>query len=145
MSDWGDEVSIPTHRDSGWVLCFVAVMKRPDQYRPGKSSTNNTTMKPKIDQHKTGIRTKPRGQQMGTAGARDQNRAEMDDTPARRGRRVGANKMAADKSQQNIGGDAVTPRTSSPSTPAMTSAKRKGESGGETGFKKRLKQKRSTR
>ena len=77
-------------------------------------------MTPKKDQHKTGIRTKPRGQQMGTAGARDQNRAEMDDTPARRGRRVGANKMAADKSQQNIGGDAVTPRTTSPSTPAMT-------------------------
>ena len=102
-------------------------------------------MKPKKDQHKTGIRTKPRGQQMGAAGARDQNRAEMGDTPARRGRRVGANKMAADKSQQNIGGDAVTPRTTSPSTPAMTTSKRKGESGGETGFKKRLKQKRSTR
>ncbi len=95
-------------------------------------------MKPKKDQHKTGIRTKPRGQQMGTAGARDQNRAEMADTPARRGRRVGANKMAADKSQQNIGGDAVTPRTTSPSTPAMTTSKRKGESPGEIGFKSTL-------
>ena len=102
-------------------------------------------MKPKKDQHKAGIRTKPRGQQMGTAGARDQNRAEMEDTPARRGRRVNANKMAADKSQQNIGGDAVTPRTTSPSTPAMTTSKRKGESAAETGFKKRLKQKRSAR
>ena len=102
-------------------------------------------MTPKKDQHKAGIRTKPRGQQMGTAGARDQNCAEMDDTPARRGRRVGANKMAADKSQQNIGGDAVTPRTTSPSTPAMTTSKRKGESAGDSGFKKRLKQKRSSR
>ena len=100
-------------------------------------------MKPKKDQHKAGIRTKPRGQQMGTAGARDQNRAEMKDTPARLGGRVRTNKMAADKSQQNIGGDAVTPRTTSPSTPAMTSKKRKGESGGETGFKQRLKHKRA--
>jgi len=100
-------------------------------------------MKPKKDQHKAGIRTKPRGQQMGTAGARDQNRAEMEKTPARRGRRVNANKMAADKSQQNIGGDAVTPRTSSPSTPAMTTSKRKGESGGETAFKARLKKQRA--
>jgi len=102
-------------------------------------------VKPKKDQHKTGIRSKPRGQQMSTAGARDQNRAEMADTPARRGRRVNANKMAADKSQQNIGGDAVTPRTTSPSTPAMTTSKRKGESAAESGFKKRLKQKRSAR
>ncbi|MEO7969943.1 MAG: hypothetical protein ABI698_01495 [bacterium] len=102
-------------------------------------------MKPKKDQHKTGIRAKPRGQQMGAAGARDQNRAEMDDTPARRGRRVGTNKMAADRSQQRIGGDAVTPRTTSPSTPAMTTSKRKGESAAESGFKKRLKQKRSAR
>jgi len=100
-------------------------------------------MKPKKDQHKAGIRTKPRGQQMGTAGARDQNRAEMEKTPARRGRRVNANKMAADKSQQNIGGDAVTPRTSSPSTPAMTSSKRKGESAAESGFKARLKKQRA--
>lgn len=69
----------------------------------------------------------------------------MDDTPARRGRRVNANKMAADKSQQHIGGDAVTPRTTSPSTPAMTTSKRKGESPAESGFKKRLKQKRSVR
>jgi hypothetical protein len=100
-------------------------------------------MKPKKDQHKAGIRTKPRGQQMGTAGARDQNRAEMENTPARRGRRINSNKMAADKSQQNIGGDAVTPRTTSPSTPAMTTGKRKGETGGETVFKSRLKKQRA--
>ena len=95
-------------------------------------------MKPKKDTHKVGIKAKPRGQQMGTAGAADQNRREMKQTPAVLGRRKAANKMAADKSAQNIGGDAVTPRTSSPSIPAMTGTVRKGESGGETVFKARL-------
>jgi hypothetical protein len=99
-------------------------------------------MKPKKDQHKVGIRSKPRGQQMGTAGAPDQNREEMSDTPAVRGLRKRANKMAADRSSQHTGGDAVTPRTTSPSTTAMTTGGRKGESGGETGFKARLKGKR---
>ncbi len=75
---------------------------------------------------------------MGTAGASDQNRKAMKETPAVLGRRKVANKMAADKSAQNIGGDAVTPRTSSPSTPAMTGGVRQGESGGETVFKARL-------
>ncbi len=96
-------------------------------------------MKPKKDQHKVGIRSKPRGQQMGTAGARDQNREEMKETPAVKGNRKRSNKLAADKSSQHTGGDAVTPRTTSPSTPAMTSGKRKGESGGETVFKAKLK------
>ena len=96
-------------------------------------------MKQKKDQHKVGAKAKPRGQQMGTAGARDQNRDEMKRTPAVLGRRKAANKMAADKSEQHTGGDAVTPRTTSPSTPAMTADKRKGESGGEAGFKARLK------
>jgi hypothetical protein len=100
-------------------------------------------MKQKKDQHKVGIREKPRGQQMGTAGARDQNRDEMEKTPALRGRRKDANKMFGDKSSQNIGGDAVTPRTNSPSTPAMTTGKRKGESGGEKVFKSRLKKTRT--
>ena len=95
-------------------------------------------MKQKKDQHKVGIPAKPRGQQMGTAGAKDQNREAMKETPAVRGRRKYANKLAADKSAQNIGGDAVTPRTSSPSTPAMTTGGRKGESGGEKVFKARL-------
>ncbi len=72
-------------------------------------------MKQQKDQHKVGIRQKP------------------------------ANKMAADKSAQNTGGDAVTPRTSSPSTPAMNAATRKGEGGGEIVFKKRLKKKRATK
>src|SRR5688500_12084833 len=100
-------------------------------------------MKQKKDTHKVGIRAKRRGQQMGTAGAADQNRKAMKETPAVLGRRrKGANKLAADKSAQNTGGDAVTPRTTSPSTPAMTSGGRKGESGGETAFKARLKKKR---
>ncbi len=99
-------------------------------------------MKAKPDQHKVGIPKKPRGQQMGTAGARDQNREEKQETPAVLGKRKRANKLAADKSAQHVGGDAVTPRTSSPSTPAMTAGKRKGESGGETGFKARLKKSR---
>ena len=100
-------------------------------------------MKQQKAQHKVGSKQKPRGQQMGTTGARDQNREEKQETPAVRGRRKYANKMAADKSAQNIGGDAVTPRTTSPSTPAMTTGKRKGESGGEIVFKTRLKRKRS--
>ena len=100
-------------------------------------------MKQQKDQHKVGIRQKPRGQQMGKAGAKDQNRQEMKETPAILGRRKVANKMAADKSAQNTGGDAVMPRTSSPSTPAMNAATRKGEGGGEIVFKKRLKKKRA--
>jgi hypothetical protein len=72
------------------------------------------------------------------AGASDQNREAMRETPAVLGRRKRSNKMAADKSSQNIGGDAVTPRTSSPSTPAMNSGRRKGESPGEIVFKARL-------
>jgi hypothetical protein len=95
-------------------------------------------MEQKRDQHKVGAKTKPRGQQMGTAGAKDQNREAMEETPAVRGRRKYANKLAADKSAQNIGGDAVTPRTSAPSTPAMTTSARKGEGGGERAFKARL-------
>jgi len=102
-------------------------------------------MPAKKDQHKVGIRSKPRGQQMGTAGARDQNRAEMKQTPAIKGARKHSNKLAADKSAQYTGGDAVTPRTTSPSTPAMTSGKRKGESRGETAFKAKLKKARTER
>jgi hypothetical protein len=95
-------------------------------------------MTTKKDTRKVGAKAKPRGQQMGTAGASDQNRKEMKDTPAVLGRRRAGNKLAADKSAQNTGGDAVTPRTTSPSTPAMTSRVPKGESGGEKVFKARL-------
>ena len=99
-------------------------------------------MKSKKDTHKVGIREKPRGQQTGGAGVGDQNRKEMKNTPAVLGRRKAANKLAADKSAQHTGGDAVTPRTTSPSTPAMTASGRKGESGGERVFKARQKQQR---
>ena len=99
-------------------------------------------MKQKKDTHKVGIRERPRGQQTGNAGTADQNRKEMKSTPAVLGRRKAANKMAADKSAQHTGGDAVTPRTTSPSTPAMTASGRQGETGGETAFKARQKKKR---
>jgi len=94
------------------------------------------------DQHKKGIRKKPRGQQTGFAGKPDQNRIEQEKTPALRGRLSAANKMFADKSTQHVTGDASAPRSNSPSTPAMTTSKRKGESGGETVFKRRLARKR---
>jgi hypothetical protein len=92
----------------------------------------------KKDQHKAGISAKPRGQQTGFAGNPDQNRQAMKETPALRGRRKSESKFFADKSAQQQTGDAVTPRSNQPSTPAMNSAKRKGESGGERMFKKRL-------
>ncbi|HEY5884489.1 MAG TPA: hypothetical protein VIT88_07360 [Pyrinomonadaceae bacterium] len=97
------------------------------------------------DQRKVGIRAKPRGQQMGVAGAGDQNRKEMAETPALRGRRKTANKMFADKSSQHIGSDPSKPSTNSPSVPAMNTSKRKGESGGERVFKQRLKTKRAAK
>ena len=99
-------------------------------------------MKATRDQHKAGTKAKPRGQQMGTSSAPDQNREEMADTPALRGRRKRENKMFGDESTQHVGGDASTPKTTQPSTPAMIPGGRTGESGGETGFKKRLARKR---
>jgi hypothetical protein len=53
--------------------------------------------------------------------------------------------MFADKSAQNVGGDSVTPKTASPSTVITKTAKRKGETGGETAFKARLSKKRATK
>lgn len=102
-------------------------------------------MSTRKDTHKTGAKAKPRGQQMGAAGARDQNRTALKETPAVRGRRKGANKLAADRSAQNTGGDAVTPRTTAPATPAMTTGGSPGESGGERAFKARLKKQRATK
>ena len=96
----------------------------------------------KKSQSKAGIREKRRGQQMGTKGKPDQNRKEMDDTPSLRGDLKRRNQMFADGSTQHTGGDAVTPRMNSPSTPAVTSGGNKGESGGEAGFKRRLAKKR---
>lgn len=96
----------------------------------------------KKDQHKAGLPAKPRGQQTGFAGNPDQNRQAMEDTPALSGRRKKENKFLADKSAQQQTGDAVTPRSNQPSTPAMNTAERKGESGGEKTFKRRLANKR---
>ena len=76
-------------------------------------------MASKKDQHKAGISPKPRGQQTGFAGNPDQNREEMKNTPALRGRRKNANKMFGDESEQHIGGSSVSPSTNSPSTPGM--------------------------
>ncbi len=75
---------------------------------------------------------------MGFAGTPDQNRQAMNDTPAVRGRRKKANKSSADESFQHIGGDAVTPRHNFPSTVAIKKGDQRGESGGETVFKRRL-------
>jgi hypothetical protein len=88
------------------------------------------------DQHKAGLRQKPRGQQTGFAGSPDQNREAKDTTPALRGRRKGANKMFGDTSEQHTGGDAVTPTTNTPSTPAMRPLPKSG-SRGERAFKRR--------
>jgi hypothetical protein len=98
-------------------------------------------MASKKDQHKAGIPAKPRGQQTGFAGNPDQNRQEMEETPALRGRRKAANKMFADKSSQHVASDATKPSSNSPSTPAMNTNS-KGETGGEKVFKRRLAQKR---
>jgi hypothetical protein len=92
----------------------------------------------KKDQHKVGTPQKPRGQQTGFAGNPDQNREEMKDTPALRGRRKGASKMFADQSAQHVGGDAATPRSNTSSVPAaMPTGTKLGETGGERVFKKR--------
>lgn len=77
------------------------------------------------DQHKVGTPPKPRGQQTGFAGNRDQNRKQMEETPALRGGRKKGNKMFGDASEQHIGGDAVTPSTNRPSTPGMRPLKTK--------------------
>jgi len=90
------------------------------------------------DQHKVGVPAKPRGQPTGYAGNPDHNRMAIKQTPALRGRRKTENKFFGDKSAQQQTGDAVTPRSNQPSTPAMNTAPNKGETGGERIFKKRL-------
>lgn len=94
-------------------------------------------MRKKKDQHDVGTPIKLRGQQTGFAGHKDQNREEMDQTPAIQGRRKNVSKMFSDKSSQQISTDSTRPSTNSPSTPAMN-VKVKGESGGESEFKRRL-------
>lgn len=95
----------------------------------------------KKDQHNVGTPEKLRGQQTGFAGHPDQNREEMDETPAVRGNRVGTNKLATDPSAQHIGSDPVSPGSNTPSTPGMNTPA-KGESGGEGVFKRRLEKSR---
>ena len=102
-------------------------------------------MPQKKDQHKVGAKAKPRGQQTGMAGVPDQNRQQKKQTPALSGGRKSVSKMFADKSAQNVGGDAVTPKTASPSTVVAKTTEHKGETGGEMAFKSRLKKKRATK
>ncbi len=92
-------------------------------------------MDTKKDQHNVGSPEKPRGQQTGFAGNPDQNREEKKNTPALRGERKQANEMFADDSKNEQTGDAVTPRTTTPSTPAQNSGGHVGETGGEIAFK----------
>ncbi len=80
-------------------------------------------MASKKDQHKAGIPPKPRGQQTGFAGNPDQNREEMNKTPALRGRRKNANKMFGDASEQHVAGNPATPSTNAPSTVVNVGAK----------------------
>ncbi len=68
------------------------------------------------DQHKAGTPEKPRGQQTGFAGNPDQNREEMEKTPALRGRRKKENKMFGDSSEQHVAANPATPSSNSPST-----------------------------
>ena len=76
------------------------------------------------EQHKVGTPAKPRGQQTGFAGQPDQNREEIDKTPALRGRRKKANKMFGDASEQHLASNPVTPSTNAPSTVVYTGNKR---------------------
>ena len=95
-------------------------------------------MSSKKEQRKVGRKQKPRGQQTGFVGNPDQNREEMKNTPALRGRRKAANKMFGDESAQHVGTDASKGRTNTPSLPAALPANTKlGESGGEREFKRR--------
>jgi hypothetical protein len=68
------------------------------------------------DTHKVGMPRKPRGQQTGFAGNPDQNREEMEKTPALRGRRKTTNKMFGDASEQQVASNPATPSTNAPST-----------------------------
>ena len=81
-------------------------------------------MATKKDQHKAGIPSKPRGQQTGFAGNPDQNREEMEKTPALRGRRKKANKMFGDASEQHVSSNPANPSTNSPSTITNVGMKR---------------------
>ena len=102
-------------------------------------------MSSKKDQHKAGIPAKPRGQQTGGPGNPDKSRvAKEEETPALHGRRKTANKLAADKSSQHTASDPSKPKSNTPSIPGQIGGGHVGESGGETGFKRRQKKLRRT-
>ena len=97
-------------------------------------------MSSKKEQSKVGRPARPRGQQTGFAGNPDQNREAEKDTPALRGRRKGASDHFGDESTQQVGSDAATPRSNTPSIPAaMPTGVPLGETGGERAFKQRQK------
>lgn len=103
-------------------------------------------MRTKKGQQKVGAPQQPRGQEMGRGGDQDQNREAMDETPALRGRRKNASKMFADKSAQQVGSDAATPRSNTPSLPAaIPTGVKLGESGGEKAFKQRQSKQRKAK
>jgi hypothetical protein len=94
-------------------------------------------MSSKKEQSKVGRKQKPRGQQTGFVGNPDQNREEMKNTPALRGRRKAATEMFADESTQHVGTDAAKPMSNMPSVPAAIPTDTKlGESGDERAFKR---------
>ena len=96
-------------------------------------------MSSKKEQSKAGRKQKPRGQETGF-GNPDQNREEMKNTPALRGRRKAANKMFADESAQQVGTDAAKGRSNTPSVPAALPGNQKlGESNDERAFKGKSK------
>jgi hypothetical protein len=95
-------------------------------------------MASKEKQSKVGRSTKLRGQQTGFAGNPDQNREAKKETPALRGRRKAESDHFTDESKQQVGSDAVTPRSNTPSVPAAAPINVPlGETGGERAFKKR--------
>ena len=97
-------------------------------------------MSSKEKQSKVGRPVRPRGQQTGFAGNPDQNREAEKETPALRGRRKSASEMFNDESKQQVGSDAATPRSNTPSVPAaMPTGVPLGETGGERVFKRKQK------
>lgn len=95
-------------------------------------------MSSKEKQAKAGIPQKRRGQETGAGGRRAKMVEAKENTASTRGRRKFANKMFADKSDQQVGTDAAKPMSNSPSLPAAIPVGRKyGESGGEREFKER--------
>jgi len=96
-------------------------------------------------QSKAGIAANRRGQQMGDERSNSpvkQEEAESN-TPALRGKRKDENAFFADESSQQAGSDAATPRSNTPSLPAMPVNVKKGEPGGERVFKQRQARKAS--